>query len=169
MGLWAPVPSIGRCTGKRRAQCFVALDARCVAVRQVRQRLPRSTICESQPRLRTRLQASCPRTCMSGNAEDGAQQQQQTNSFYAALARTATRSIALYFSRPVRLFRPSKGASIVLGGLSWTHRSLVVSGWHSLRGLADSHGKSLSPSYLSWLVKEHGVRSSGRIAAPFIS
>ncbi|KAI0332103.1 hypothetical protein GY45DRAFT_1321403 [Cubamyces sp. BRFM 1775] len=76
---------------------------------------------------------------MSGNVEDGAQQQQQTNSFYAALARTATRSIALYFSRPVRLFRPSK-----------------VSGWHSLRGLADSHGKSLSPSYLSWLVKEHG-------------
>ncbi|KAI8998473.1 hypothetical protein BD414DRAFT_122326 [Trametes punicea] len=76
---------------------------------------------------------------MSDNAEDGAQQQQQSNSFYAALARTATRSLALYFSRPVRLFRPSK-----------------VSGWHSLRGLADSHGKSLSPSYISWLVKEQG-------------
>ncbi|KAL7283541.1 hypothetical protein ACG7TL_002975 [Trametes sanguinea] len=74
---------------------------------------------------------------MSDNADDGAQQ--QSNSFYAALARTATRSIALYFSRPVRLFRPSK-----------------VSGWHSLRGLADSHGQSLSPSYISWLVKEQG-------------
>ncbi|KAI0362316.1 hypothetical protein OH77DRAFT_1515581 [Trametes cingulata] len=76
---------------------------------------------------------------MSDKAEDGAAQQQQSNSFYAALARTATRSIALYFSRPVRLFRPSK-----------------VSGWHSFRGLADSHGKSLSPSYISWLVKEQG-------------
>ncbi|KAI0636791.1 hypothetical protein C8Q77DRAFT_1154697 [Trametes polyzona] len=76
---------------------------------------------------------------MSDKAEDGTQQQQQSHSFYAALARTATRSLALYFSRPVRLFRPSK-----------------VSGWHSLRGLADSQGKSLSPSYLSWLVKEHG-------------
>ncbi|KAH9945970.1 uncharacterized protein BXZ73DRAFT_86194 [Epithele typhae] len=65
---------------------------------------------------------------------------QQSNNLYAALARTATRSLALYFSRPVRLFRPSK-----------------VSGWHSLRGLADSHGKSLSPQYVSWLVKEHGL------------
>ncbi|KAI0647231.1 hypothetical protein C8Q79DRAFT_925810 [Trametes meyenii] len=75
---------------------------------------------------------------MSHKAEDGVQQQ-QSHSFYAALARTATRSLALYFSRPVRLFRPSK-----------------VSGWHSLRGLADSHGKSLSPSFLQWLVKEQG-------------
>ena len=48
---------------------------------------------------------------MSPKDDDGAQQQQQANSFYAALARTATRSLALYFSRPVRLFRPSKGAS----------------------------------------------------------
>lgn len=47
--------------------------------------------------------------CMSVKNEDGVQQQQQANSFYAALARTATRSLALYFSRPVRLFRPSKG------------------------------------------------------------
>lgn len=31
----------------------------------------------------------------------------------AALARTMTRSIALYFSRPVRLFRPTKGTQIV--------------------------------------------------------
>ncbi|TFK91229.1 hypothetical protein K466DRAFT_596285 [Polyporus arcularius HHB13444] len=71
--------------------------------------------------------------------DDDAAQQQQANSFYAALARTATRSLALYFSRPVRLFRPSK-----------------VSGWHSLRGLAQNHGQSLSPQYISWLVKEHG-------------
>ncbi|KAI0807399.1 hypothetical protein C8Q74DRAFT_1227462 [Fomes fomentarius] len=74
---------------------------------------------------------------MSAKDDDGAQQ--QSSSFYAALARTATRSLALYFSRPVRLFRPSK-----------------VSGWHSLRGLAQNHGQSLSPQYLSWLVKEHG-------------
>ncbi|EJF66019.1 hypothetical protein DICSQDRAFT_97718 [Dichomitus squalens LYAD-421 SS1] len=73
------------------------------------------------------------------SAKDDNVVQQQSNSFYAAIARTAARSLALYFSRPVRLFRPSK-----------------VSGWHSLRGLADSHGQSLSPQYISWLVKEHG-------------
>jgi len=33
----------------------------------------------------------------------------ENNSIQAAIARTATRSIALYFSRPVRLFRPAKG------------------------------------------------------------
>ncbi|KAJ7582646.1 hypothetical protein C8J56DRAFT_225653 [Mycena floridula] len=54
----------------------------------------------------------------------------------AALARTATRGIALYFSRPVRLFRPSK-----------------VSGWHSLRGLASKQGASLTPQYMVSLVK----------------
>ncbi|KAI0748306.1 hypothetical protein C8Q80DRAFT_1317985 [Daedaleopsis nitida] len=76
---------------------------------------------------------------MSAKDDDGTTQQ-QSNSLYAALARTATRSLALYFSRPVRLFRPSK-----------------VSGWHSLRGLAQNHGQSLSPQYISWLVKEHGL------------
>lgn len=30
-------------------------------------------------------------------------------SVHAAIARTATRSLALFFARPVRLFRPSKG------------------------------------------------------------
>ncbi|KAJ7090288.1 hypothetical protein B0H15DRAFT_257247 [Mycena belliarum] len=60
-------------------------------------------------------------------------------SFQAAAARTATRALALYFSRPVRLFRPSK-----------------VSGWHSLRGLASRDGVSLTPSYLSSLVKNQG-------------
>ncbi|OBZ75426.1 hypothetical protein A0H81_04128 [Grifola frondosa] len=76
---------------------------------------------------------------MSATAEEGAQQQ-QSNSFYAALARTATRSLALYFSRPVRLFRPSK-----------------VSGWHSLRGLAGHNGQALTPQYLSSLVKQQGL------------
>ncbi|KAF7441061.1 hypothetical protein PC9H_001410 [Pleurotus ostreatus] len=59
---------------------------------------------------------------------------------YAALARTATRSLALYFSRPVRLFRPSK-----------------VSGWHSLKGLALQHGSSLNLGYIRLLVKDHGI------------
>lgn len=31
------------------------------------------------------------------------------NSVYAALGRTLTRSLALYFSRPVRIFKPVKG------------------------------------------------------------
>ncbi|OCH86558.1 hypothetical protein OBBRIDRAFT_761133 [Obba rivulosa] len=66
-------------------------------------------------------------------------QEQQSNSLYAALARTATRSLALYFSRPVRLFRPAK-----------------VSGWQTLKGLASQHGKVLSPRYLAWLVRQQG-------------
>ena len=109
------------------------------------------------------------------SAKDDDSTQQQSNSFYAALARTATRSLALYFSRPVRLFRPSKGASSRSGTSPCRQppgrelynmispltpalsSALSVSGWHSLRGLADSHGQSLSPQYVSWLVKEHGV------------
>jgi len=46
---------------------------------------------------------------MSDSSEDSSSHE-KGNSLYAALARTATRSVALYFSRPVRLFRPSKGA-----------------------------------------------------------
>ncbi|KAE9406741.1 hypothetical protein BT96DRAFT_1014692 [Gymnopus androsaceus JB14] len=57
----------------------------------------------------------------------------------AALARTATRAIALYFSRPVRLFRPSK-----------------VSGWHSLRGLASQEGSALTPRFVNSLIKNQG-------------
>lgn len=44
---------------------------------------------------------------MSEASEDGGKDA-QGNNLYAALARTFTRSAALYFSRPVRLFRPSK-------------------------------------------------------------
>lgn len=44
---------------------------------------------------------------MSEALEDGGKDA-QGNNLYAALARTITRSAALYFSRPVRLFRPSK-------------------------------------------------------------
>ncbi|KAJ7445704.1 hypothetical protein B0H11DRAFT_2203277, partial [Mycena galericulata] len=62
-------------------------------------------------------------------------------SIQAAVARTLTRGAALYFSRPVRLFRPSK-----------------VSGWHSLRGLAAYDGVSLTPSYISSLIKSQGFR-----------
>ncbi|KAF5391729.1 hypothetical protein D9757_001801 [Collybiopsis confluens] len=63
-----------------------------------------------------------------------------TPSFKAALARTATRGLALYFSRPVRLFRPSK-----------------VSGWLSLRGLASFEGAALSPLFVRNLVKSQGL------------
>ncbi|KAG6832677.1 hypothetical protein H0H92_012249 [Tricholoma furcatifolium] len=66
-------------------------------------------------------------------------QKEQQGNLQAAVARTLTRSAALYFSRPVRLFRPSK-----------------VSGWHSLRGLAAEHGTSLSPQYIYNLVKVQG-------------
>ncbi|KAI0732093.1 hypothetical protein C8Q72DRAFT_818935 [Fomitopsis betulina] len=74
---------------------------------------------------------------MSSTSQDSLQE--QANSLYAALARTATRSLALYFSRPVRLFRPAK-----------------VNGWQTLKSQALHHGQSLSPRYLSWLVKQEG-------------
>lgn len=76
---------------------------------------------------------------MSTNPHDSASKEQQGNSLYAALARTTTRGVALYFSRPVRLFRPAK-----------------VSGWHSLRGHANKHGTTLSVQYISALVKNQG-------------
>ncbi|KAI0006061.1 hypothetical protein BJV74DRAFT_17649 [Russula compacta] len=63
-----------------------------------------------------------------------------TNSAYAAVARSLTRGVALYFSRPVRLFRPSK-----------------ISGWQSLRSLAASGGASLSPDFVTRLVKAQGI------------
>lgn len=49
----------------------------------------------------------CPSISISSSLDT----QEQTNPYYAAIARTFTRSLALYFSRPVRLFRPSKGAT----------------------------------------------------------
>jgi len=36
----------------------------------------------------------------------------QQGNIEAAIARTASRSLALYFARPVRLFRPAKGAHV---------------------------------------------------------
>jgi hypothetical protein len=49
--------------------------------------------------------------------EDGQQAQaalqQKSGSLYTALAHTGTRTLALYFSRPVRLFRPSKRGHLV--------------------------------------------------------
>jgi hypothetical protein len=63
------------------------------------------------------------------------------NPFYGGIARALARGLALYFSRPVRLFRPSK-----------------VSGWTSLRGAAAREGVELTPQYISLLIKQKGVR-----------
>ncbi|KAF8894475.1 hypothetical protein BD779DRAFT_1435056 [Infundibulicybe gibba] len=57
----------------------------------------------------------------------------------AAVARTLTRGMALYFSRPVRLFRPSK-----------------VSAWHLLTTLARRDGTTLSARYVSNLFQTKG-------------
>ncbi|KAF9458672.1 hypothetical protein BDZ94DRAFT_1313087 [Collybia nuda] len=80
---------------------------------------------------------------MSGDNPDGLTPQgnigEQAN-FEAAVARTLARSLALYFSRPVRLFRPTK-----------------VSGWQSIKALAAQHGKTLDPQYIISLVKNQGV------------
>lgn len=53
------------------------------------------------------LRSAACRIRMSEASEDGGKDA-QGNNLYAAVARTITRSAALYFSRPVRLFRPSK-------------------------------------------------------------
>lgn len=75
-----------------------------------------------------------------GDASTQGEQGSSSNSLYAAIARSATRSIALYFSRPVRLFRPSK-----------------VNGWQTLRLLATQEGHSLTPQYMRQLVRQQGV------------
>ncbi|CAE6475177.1 unnamed protein product [Rhizoctonia solani] len=66
--------------------------------------------------------------------------QESSNSIYAALARTAARGAGLYFSRPMRLFRPTK-----------------ISGWTTLRHVAASEGRSLSPAFISNLVRTQGA------------
>ncbi|KAF9532312.1 hypothetical protein CPB83DRAFT_847633 [Crepidotus variabilis] len=63
-----------------------------------------------------------------------------SGSAQAAIARTASRSLALYFARPVRLFRPAK-----------------VNGWQTLRNLATQQGEVLSSRYLVSLIKLQGV------------
>lgn len=66
---------------------------------------------------------------------------EQGSSLYAALAHTATRTAALYFSRPVRLFRPSKG-----GGLSIDY-SYYLSNLDCLSEWLDISSKSRIPEW----------------------
>ncbi|KIO27097.1 hypothetical protein M407DRAFT_233550 [Tulasnella calospora MUT 4182] len=61
------------------------------------------------------------------------------SSVSGALGRSLTRALALYFARPVRLFRPSK-----------------VTGWMTLQSAAARHNTSLSPQYLTLLIKTEG-------------
>ncbi|KAF8163169.1 hypothetical protein B0H34DRAFT_311174 [Crassisporium funariophilum] len=63
----------------------------------------------------------------------------QSSNIQAAIARTLTRSMALYFARPVRLFRPAK-----------------VNGWLTLKSLATQQGTTLTSQYLLSLVKLQG-------------
>ncbi|KAH6918719.1 hypothetical protein BKA70DRAFT_1136913 [Coprinopsis sp. MPI-PUGE-AT-0042] len=58
----------------------------------------------------------------------------------AASARTLTRALGLYFSRPVRLFRPAK-----------------VTGWQFLRNMALREGASLTPAYVLMMCRKQGV------------
>ncbi|KDN50603.1 hypothetical protein RSAG8_01101, partial [Rhizoctonia solani AG-8 WAC10335] len=66
--------------------------------------------------------------------------QESSNSVYAAIARTAARGVGLYFSRPMRLFRPTK-----------------ISGWTTLRHVAASEGRSLSPAFITNLIRTQGA------------
>ncbi|KAG8828945.1 hypothetical protein FRC17_007290 [Serendipita sp. 399] len=62
-----------------------------------------------------------------------------SNGIAAALARAVTRGVAVYFSRPVRLFRPSK-----------------VTGWTMLRGSALRDNSALTPQYVLQLIRSQG-------------
>ena len=96
----------------------------------------------------------------SGNAGTDSQAQ-GNNAITAAIARTLARSAALYFSRPVRLFRPAKGTSIPLGRLiicPLLHEFLEVSGWSSLKGLATRDGREVDARFIRELVNAKGVR-----------
>ncbi|KAF9483857.1 hypothetical protein BDN70DRAFT_903977 [Pholiota conissans] len=62
------------------------------------------------------------------------------SSVQAAIARTASRGMALFFARPVRLFRPTK-----------------VNGWQILKHLASQQGTTLTHQYLISLVKLQGI------------
>ncbi|KAF9453269.1 hypothetical protein P691DRAFT_793069 [Macrolepiota fuliginosa MF-IS2] len=64
---------------------------------------------------------------------------EQSASLQAAVARTLTRGMALYFSRPVRLFRPSK-----------------ISGWQSLKSLAEYQGAVYDHKFLLSVIKLQG-------------
>ncbi|KAG9040250.1 hypothetical protein FRB95_000179 [Tulasnella sp. JGI-2019a] len=66
-----------------------------------------------------------------------------------AVGRSATRALALYFARPVRLFRPSK-----------------ITGWMTLRSAAASQNTALSPQYLSLLIKTEGWKIIPRHFVP---
>lgn len=44
-------------------------------------------------------------------SKDNSTAKESSNGVAAAVARALTRGVAVYFSRPVRLFRPSKGIS----------------------------------------------------------
>ena len=99
---------------------------------------------------------------MSTSVSDKDGQVEQGSSLYAALARTLTRSLALYFSRPVRIFKPSKGESlIILYCIQKDQTNIIilrlVSGWMFLRSLASQNGGSLSPVFIKGLVQQHGV------------
>uniref|UniRef100_D8PVU4 Mitochondrial carrier protein n=1 Tax=Schizophyllum commune (strain H4-8 / FGSC 9210) TaxID=578458 RepID=D8PVU4_SCHCM len=86
--------------------------------------------------------AALPLTGRAGSSNDDNDDPETKDTYaslQAALARTATRTFALYFSRPVRLFRPSK-----------------VSGWLSLRSVARQSGATVSPEFIRSLVKDHG-------------
>ena len=84
-----------------------------------------------------------------GNSEQG--------NIEAAIARTVSRSLALYFARPVRLFRPAKGAYAL--SLPYCHYQCqsIVNGWHILKNLAKREGVTLNHQYLFSLVKLQGV------------
>ncbi|KAG8939022.1 hypothetical protein FRC03_006617, partial [Tulasnella sp. 419] len=68
-----------------------------------------------------------------------AQTEYNASSLYGGLGRSLTRAMALYFARPVRLFRPSK-----------------VSGWMTLKNAAMQSNATLSPEYISLLIKKEG-------------
>ena len=94
----------------------------------------------------------------------GSTVKENTNGLAAAVARALARGAAVYFSRPVRLFRPTKGMTTDISVSNYLFLiyiwifALPVSGWTSLRGAALRDGASLTPKYILNLIKSEGVR-----------
>ncbi|KAG8745113.1 hypothetical protein FRC10_008724 [Ceratobasidium sp. 414] len=98
-----------------------------------------------------------PRPQSTAKGDDETKSSESSNSVYAALARTAARGAGLYFSRPMRLFRPTKSEACVNSTESLWFDLWAVSGWTSLRHAAASEGTSLSSSFIWNLVRTQGL------------
>lgn len=81
----------------------------------------------------------------SNNAPSTPKSGNNAASFQSALARSVTGSLAFYFKRPVKLFRPTRVSA-------WTAFSEIAS--------AQGHKGQVNSGFLRYLAKKQGVSSA---------